>query len=206
MYLLFSCHLTSANVNQGTDPLRSTRVLFSPLLNVYEDDEPEDEFSVLSRRQAILASQFNTCFIHATVIPSLEDCCKCNIVIFFVMNDCPQGFFFCFSQCSVTKAYQGEILIHSFIHELMYSKCFLGLQGMAQQPRAICLLLREVKGNTQAQFFLPRQHLRGLFTQRQAISTTLVGTPTSQKRFQMISEQTTAESQLSPVDCFVQSC
>ena len=84
----------SANVNQGTAPPRSTGVSFSPLLNVHEDDEPEDEFSVLSRRQAILASQFNTCFIHATVIPSLEDCCKCNIVIFFVMNDCPQGFFF----------------------------------------------------------------------------------------------------------------
>ena len=52
MYLLFSCHLTSANVNQGTDPLRSTRVLFSPLLNVYEDDEPEDEFFMFSRRQS----------------------------------------------------------------------------------------------------------------------------------------------------------
>ena len=50
MYLLFSCHLTSANVNQGTAPLRSTRVLFSPLLNVYEDDEPEDEFFMFSRR------------------------------------------------------------------------------------------------------------------------------------------------------------
>ena len=57
----------SANVNQGTAPPRSTGVSFSPLLNVHEDDEPEDEFSVLSRRQAILASQFNTCFIHATV-------------------------------------------------------------------------------------------------------------------------------------------
>jgi len=42
----------SANVNQGTAPPRSTGVSFSPLLNVHEDDEPEDEFSVLSRRSA----------------------------------------------------------------------------------------------------------------------------------------------------------
>lgn len=48
----------SANVNQGTAPPRSTGVSFSPLLNVHEDDEPEDDFSVLSRRQAILASRF----------------------------------------------------------------------------------------------------------------------------------------------------
>jgi len=41
---------SSGNVNQGTTPPRSTRVSFSPLLNVHEDDEPEDEFSVLSRR------------------------------------------------------------------------------------------------------------------------------------------------------------
>lgn len=45
----------AANVNQGTAPPRPTGVSFSPLLNVHhEDDEPEDEFSVLSRRQAIL--------------------------------------------------------------------------------------------------------------------------------------------------------
>jgi len=42
----------SANVNQGTAPPRSTGVSFSPLLNVHEDDEPEDEFAVLSRRSA----------------------------------------------------------------------------------------------------------------------------------------------------------
>ncbi|OEL18805.1 TOM1-like protein 2 [Dichanthelium oligosanthes] len=54
----------SANVNQGTAPPRSTGVSFSPLLNVHEDDEPEDEFSVLSRRQVILASQFNTSCFH----------------------------------------------------------------------------------------------------------------------------------------------
>ncbi|KAL6658261.1 hypothetical protein ACP70R_003847 [Stipagrostis hirtigluma subsp. patula] len=39
----------AANINQGPTPPRS----FSPLLNVHhEDDEPEDEFSVLSRRSA----------------------------------------------------------------------------------------------------------------------------------------------------------
>jgi hypothetical protein len=54
----------SANTNQGTAPPRSTAVSFSPLLNVHDDDEPEDEFSVLSRRQAILASQFNTSCFH----------------------------------------------------------------------------------------------------------------------------------------------
>ncbi|PAN41650.1 hypothetical protein PAHAL_8G059300 [Panicum hallii] len=42
----------SANINQRTAPPRSTGVSFSPLLNVHEDDEPEDEFSVLSRRSA----------------------------------------------------------------------------------------------------------------------------------------------------------
>ncbi|KAG8091075.1 hypothetical protein GUJ93_ZPchr0011g28706 [Zizania palustris] len=43
----------AANVNQGTAPPRSTRVSFSPLTNVHhEDDEPEDEFSMLSRRSA----------------------------------------------------------------------------------------------------------------------------------------------------------
>lgn len=43
----------AANVNQGTAPPRPTGVSFSPLLNVHhEDDEPEDEFSVLSRRSA----------------------------------------------------------------------------------------------------------------------------------------------------------
>ncbi|KAJ1274957.1 hypothetical protein BS78_05G099100 [Paspalum vaginatum] len=42
----------SANVNQGAAPPRPTGVSFSPLLNVHEDDEPEDEFSVLSRRSA----------------------------------------------------------------------------------------------------------------------------------------------------------
>lgn len=42
----------SGNVNQGTAPPRPTAVSFSPLLNVHEDDEPEDEFSVLSRRSA----------------------------------------------------------------------------------------------------------------------------------------------------------
>ena len=40
----------SANVRQGTAPARSTGASFSPLLNVHEDDEPEDEFSMLSRR------------------------------------------------------------------------------------------------------------------------------------------------------------
>ncbi|ONM26486.1 Target of Myb protein 1 [Zea mays] len=42
----------SANVNQGTTPPRPTAVSFSPLLNVHEDDEPEDEFVVLFRRPA----------------------------------------------------------------------------------------------------------------------------------------------------------
>jgi hypothetical protein len=40
----------SANVNQGTTPPRPTAVSFSPVLNVHEDDEPEDEFVVLFRR------------------------------------------------------------------------------------------------------------------------------------------------------------
>lgn len=44
----------AGNVNQGSAPPRSAGVSFAPLLNVHhEDDEPEDEFSVLSRRQAI---------------------------------------------------------------------------------------------------------------------------------------------------------
>ncbi|KAL5204892.1 hypothetical protein ABZP36_009763 [Zizania latifolia] len=43
----------AANVNQGTAPPRPTRVSFSPLTDVHhEDDEPEDEFSMLSRRSA----------------------------------------------------------------------------------------------------------------------------------------------------------
>ncbi|GJN28713.1 hypothetical protein PR202_gb16870 [Eleusine coracana subsp. coracana] len=42
----------SANVSQGTAPPRSTGASFSPLLNAHEDDEPEDEFSMLSRRSA----------------------------------------------------------------------------------------------------------------------------------------------------------
>uniref|UniRef100_A0A0A9CWD2 GAT domain-containing protein n=1 Tax=Arundo donax TaxID=35708 RepID=A0A0A9CWD2_ARUDO len=43
----------AANVNQGTAPPRSAGASFSPLLNVHhEDDEPEDEFSMLSRRSA----------------------------------------------------------------------------------------------------------------------------------------------------------
>ncbi|KAL6868177.1 hypothetical protein ACP4OV_015022 [Aristida adscensionis] len=41
----------AANVNQGTAPPRSTGASFSPLLH-QEDDEQEDEFSVLSRRSA----------------------------------------------------------------------------------------------------------------------------------------------------------
>jgi len=63
----------------------------------------------------------------------------------------------------------------------------VGLQGMAQYHRTICLLLQEMKGHTQAHFFLLHQHRRGLFTVRQAVLTILVVTPTSQKRFQMIS-------------------
>jgi hypothetical protein len=64
----------SANVNQGTVPPRSTKVSFSPLLNVNDDDEPEDEFSVLSRRRVILMSLFYTSYfhIHTIIIPSLE--------------------------------------------------------------------------------------------------------------------------------------
>ncbi|KAG8089516.1 hypothetical protein GUJ93_ZPchr0011g27882 [Zizania palustris] len=43
----------AANVNHGTAPPRPTRVSFSPLTDVHhEDDEPEDEFSMLSRRSA----------------------------------------------------------------------------------------------------------------------------------------------------------
>ncbi|XP_062181981.1 TOM1-like protein 3 [Phragmites australis] len=43
----------AANINHGTAPPRSTGASFSPLLNVHqEDDEPEDELSVLSRRSA----------------------------------------------------------------------------------------------------------------------------------------------------------
>ncbi|KAF0894645.1 hypothetical protein E2562_001940 [Oryza meyeriana var. granulata] len=43
----------AANVNRGAAPPRPTGVPFSPLLNVHhEDDEPEDEFSMLSRRSA----------------------------------------------------------------------------------------------------------------------------------------------------------
>ncbi|KAE8821171.1 seed protein B32E [Hordeum vulgare] len=43
----------AGNVNQGAAPPRPAGVSFSPLLNVHhEDDEPEDEFSVLSRRSA----------------------------------------------------------------------------------------------------------------------------------------------------------
>lgn len=42
----------AGNINQGAAP-RPAGVSFSPLLNVHhEDDEPEDEFSVLSRRSA----------------------------------------------------------------------------------------------------------------------------------------------------------
>ncbi|KAM0900144.1 hypothetical protein ACQ4PT_020849 [Festuca glaucescens] len=42
----------AGNINQGAPP-RPAGVSFSPLLNVHhEDDEPEDEFSVLSRRSA----------------------------------------------------------------------------------------------------------------------------------------------------------
>jgi hypothetical protein len=64
----------SANVNQGTVPPRSTGVSFSPLLNVNDDDEQEDELSVLSRRQVILMSLFYTSYfhIHAIIIQSLE--------------------------------------------------------------------------------------------------------------------------------------
>ncbi|CAM0874767.1 unnamed protein product [Alopecurus aequalis] len=43
----------AGNVNQGATLPRPAGVSFSPLLNVHhEDDEPEDEFSVLSRRSA----------------------------------------------------------------------------------------------------------------------------------------------------------
>lgn len=43
----------TGNINQGANPPRPAGVSFSPLLNVHhEDDEPEDEFSVLSRRSA----------------------------------------------------------------------------------------------------------------------------------------------------------
>ncbi|XP_048569821.1 TOM1-like protein 3 isoform X2 [Triticum urartu] len=43
----------AGNVNQGTAPPRPAGASFAPLLNVHhEDDEPEDEFSVLSRRSA----------------------------------------------------------------------------------------------------------------------------------------------------------
>ena len=48
----------AANINHGTAPPRSAGASFSPLLNVHhEEDVPEDEFSMLSRRQAILVSQ-----------------------------------------------------------------------------------------------------------------------------------------------------
>ena len=41
----------AGNINQGTAPPRPAGASFAPLLNVHhEDDEPEDEFSVLSRR------------------------------------------------------------------------------------------------------------------------------------------------------------
>jgi hypothetical protein len=52
----------TGNINQGANPPRPAGVSFSPLLNVHhEDDEPEDEFSVLSRRSARdgLAAQGN---------------------------------------------------------------------------------------------------------------------------------------------------
>uniref|UniRef100_A0ACD5X8L8 Uncharacterized protein n=1 Tax=Avena sativa TaxID=4498 RepID=A0ACD5X8L8_AVESA len=52
----------AGNINQGANPPRPAGVSFSPLLNVHhEDDEPEDEFSVLSRRSARdgLAAQGN---------------------------------------------------------------------------------------------------------------------------------------------------
>ena len=43
----------AGNINQGTAPPRPAGASFAPLLNVHhEDDEPEDEFSVLSRRSA----------------------------------------------------------------------------------------------------------------------------------------------------------
>ena len=135
MYLLFSCHLTSANVNQGTAPLRSTRVLFSPLLNVYEDDEPEDEFFMFSRRQAILASQLQVWRIAAIAIfmfsymllllqvwriAAIE---YCYLFRYGLIDDCPQVFLLVSVNVFLLKpqAYQRGILINSFIHEVINS-------------------------------------------------------------------------------------
>ena len=116
----------SANVNQGTAPPRSTGVSFSPLLNVHEDDEPEDEFFMFSRRQAILASQFNTCF-HTCYCYSkfggLLQLQYCYLFRYGLIDDCPQVFLLVSVNVFLLKpqAYQRGILINSFIHEVINS-------------------------------------------------------------------------------------
>jgi len=75
----------SANLNLGTAPPRSTGISFSPLLNVHEDDEPEDEFSLLFRRQAILAAQFNTCFHTCYYSLSIPDLFMVFLLYLFII-------------------------------------------------------------------------------------------------------------------------